>query len=172
MRYSGWRYGHGAGATMLSAAVLSVSVAMLPGVAIGATIRLETSMAASVADVWAAVRDVGAVSTCLAPGFVVDTHLEGDVRAVTFANGTTVRERIVSIDDRLHRLGYSVLDGLPAFHFASIEVVPDRRGCKLIWTTDVLPDSVEPRIRSLMEQGLAAMKSTMEAAAGKTRTHR
>jgi hypothetical protein len=45
--------------------------------------------------VWASVRDVGALSTRLAPGFVVDTRLEGDVRTVTFANGAVVRERIV-----------------------------------------------------------------------------
>jgi hypothetical protein len=126
---------------------------------------VETPIAASVTEVWAAVRDVGAVSTRLAPGFVVDTRLEDAVRTVRFANGAVVRERIVSIDDGIHRLGYSAIDGLPAFHFASIEVVADKGGCKLIWTTDVLPDSVAARIRALMEQGLVAMKSTLERAA-------
>jgi hypothetical protein len=142
---------------------------MFSRAAVGATIRIETPVAASVSDVWAAVRDVGAVSTRLAPGFVVDTRLEGAVRTVTFANGAVVREKIVSIDDAIHRLGYSVIDGLPAFHFASIEVVPNRRGCKLIWTADVLPDSVEGKIRVLMVEGLVVMKKTLEAAVSTSR---
>jgi hypothetical protein len=173
MRTSGCFYWHGTRASMLSAALLAVSAVMLPGKAASTTIRIETPIAASVTKVWASVRDVGAVSTRLAPGFVVDTRLEGDVRTVTFANGAVVRERIVSIDDSIHRLGYSAIDGLPTFHFASIEVMSNRQGCTLIWTADVLPNSVEPRIRTLMEQGLAAMKKTLEtAAASETRTGR
>jgi hypothetical protein len=136
--------------------------------AVCATIRLETSIVAPSTEVWAAIRDVGAVSTRLAPGFIAETRLEGDVRTVTFAGGTVVREKIVSIDDTLHRLGYSALDGLPTFHFASIEVVADGRGCRLVWTADVLPDSAEARIRALMEQGLAVMKKTLEAHAAET----
>jgi Polyketide cyclase / dehydrase and lipid transport len=152
-------------AWILSAAILSVSATTFTARAFGATIRIETPIAASVTDVWAAVRDVGAVSTRLAPGFVVDTRLEDGIRTVRFANGAVVRERIISIDDASHRLGYSAIDGLPAFHFASIEVVPDKDGCRLIWTADVLPDSVAARIRALMEEGLVVMKSTLETAA-------
>jgi hypothetical protein len=54
--------------------------------------------------VWEAVRDVGAVHTRLAPGFVVDTRLEADTRVVTFANGLVARELIVDIDDDARRL--------------------------------------------------------------------
>jgi hypothetical protein len=166
MRNIGGTFNQGARRTwILSAAILSISATIFTAKAFGTTIRVETPIAASVTDVWAAVRDVGAVSTRLAPGFVVDTRLEDGVRTVRFANGAVVRERIVSIDDGIHRLGYSAIDGLPAFHFASIEVVADKGGCKLIWTADVLPDSVTARIRALMEEGLVAMKSTLESAA-------
>jgi hypothetical protein len=49
--------------------------------------------------VWAAFRDVGAIHTRLARGFVTDTKLEGDTRIVTFANGVVARERIIDTDD-------------------------------------------------------------------------
>ena len=41
-----------------------------------ASIRKEFLIEAHSEDVWAAVRDVGALHTRLAPGFVVDTRLE------------------------------------------------------------------------------------------------
>ena len=50
-------------------------------------------------DVWAAVRDFGAVHQRLAPGFVLDARLDGDARIVTFANGTVARELLVDCDD-------------------------------------------------------------------------
>ncbi|WP_374105480.1 SRPBCC family protein [Streptomyces sp. ISL-36] len=46
--------------------------------------------------VWAAVRDFGEIHHRLAPGFVTDTRVDGGVRTVTFANGSVVRELIVT----------------------------------------------------------------------------
>jgi len=43
-------------------------------------------------DVWAAVRDYGAVHRRVAPGFVTDCKLDGDSRIVTFANGNVAQE--------------------------------------------------------------------------------
>ena len=60
-----------------------------------ASIRKEVLIEAPPGDVWAAVRDVGAVHQRLARGFVVETKLDGDARIVTFANGFVVREMIV-----------------------------------------------------------------------------
>jgi len=48
--------------------------------------------------VWAAVEDVGAVHTRLAPGFVTGCRMEGPDRIVTFAIGLTARELIVDVD--------------------------------------------------------------------------
>jgi hypothetical protein len=54
-------------------------------------------------EVWDAVRDFGALHTRLVPGFVLDTKLDGDVRIVTFANGTIAREQLVGSDDARQR---------------------------------------------------------------------
>ena len=50
-----------------------------------ATIRKEFSLNTAAEKVWDALRDFGAVHVRLAPGFVLDTRLDGDVRIVTFA---------------------------------------------------------------------------------------
>ena len=52
-----------------------------------ASISKEVLIDAHRDEVWAAVRDVGAVHQRLAEGFVVDTRLDRDARVVTFANG-------------------------------------------------------------------------------------
>ncbi len=76
-------------------------------------------------DVWAAVRDVGAVHQRLAPGFVVDARLEGDSRVVTFGNGAVVRELIVDVDEEARRLAYAAVEGRTTHHNASMQVGGD-----------------------------------------------
>jgi len=73
-----------------------------------ATIRKEITISADPAAVWDALRDVGALHTRLCPGFVTNTVMDGDARVVTFGNGHTARERIVTIDDAERRLVWSI----------------------------------------------------------------
>src|SRR5262245_66636383 len=86
-----------------------------------ATIRKEITTTAKPDQVWAAIQDIGALHTRLVPGFVVDTKLEPGARIVTFANGITVRERIVTIDDQAKRLVWSVVSELFTHHNRSEE---------------------------------------------------
>lgn len=83
-----------------------------------ASIREAISIQARPEDVWAAVRDVGAVHKRLAPGFVVDTVLEKGARVVTFGNGLVARELIVDVDDEARRLAWSVVGGRMTHHNA------------------------------------------------------
>ena len=76
-----------------------------------ASIRKETELAAEASRVWDALRDFGAVHTRVAPGFVVATRVEGDTREVTFGNGASARERLISCDDAERRLVYAVVGG-------------------------------------------------------------
>jgi hypothetical protein len=134
-----------------------------------ATIRTEASIEAPAQHAWDAVRDVGAIHLRLAPGFVLDTRLDGDTRVVTFANGVVARERIVTIDDAARRLAYTIIEGSASFHSASIQILPEGADrCRLVWITDLLPDSLAPRFESMMQQGTALMKRTMESAAAGT----
>src|SRR4029077_11862942 len=72
-----------------------------------ASIHKDIPIDAHPDDVWAAVRDFGAVHRRLAPGFVIDARLEGDARIVTFHNGTVAREVLVDCDDARRRLVYA-----------------------------------------------------------------
>ncbi len=127
-----------------------------------ASIHHEMQLAARPEDVWDAVRDVGAIHTRLAAGFVVDTRLEADARVVTFANGLVARELIVDCDDVARRLVWSVVGGRFTHHNGAIQVVPAAAGCRLTWTADLLPNEIAPAIDGLMRQGMAAMKRTLE----------
>ena len=98
-------------------------------------------------------------------GVLVGSRLDGDVRTVTFADGAVVRERLVTVDDRQRRLVYTVIEGATTHHNSSFEVVADAEGrCRVIWISDFLPDSIEPMIRALVDQGAQALRSTLEAA--------
>ena len=138
-----------------------------------ASIRKAFAVEAPAEQVWEAIRDIGAVHTRLAGGMVRDTRLEGDTRLVTFANGEVVRERIIGIDDRARRLAYAVVGWRTTHHNASFEVIRDSDSrSRVIWITDLLPDEVAEIVESLMEQGSAATKRTLEATsapAGSTR---
>jgi Polyketide cyclase / dehydrase and lipid transport len=85
-----------------------------------ASIRKEIPLATSAENVWAAVRDVGALHQRLVPGFVVDTRLEDGARIVTFGNGMVVRELIVDLDDEARRLAWSARGGRLTHHNASV----------------------------------------------------
>ena len=129
-----------------------------------ASIHKEIVIDARTEDVWSAVRDVGAIHQRLAPGFVTDTRLEGDIRVVTFANGMTARELIVDIDDAARRLVWSVIEGRPRHHNASIQIFADGEGAtRVVWIADLLPNELANPIGAMIEQGLGAMKRRLEA---------
>jgi hypothetical protein len=127
-----------------------------------ATVIKQAHVDAPVEEVWAAIRDVGALHDRLAPGFVVATELDGDRRRVTFFNGRQVTERVVGVDEDTRRLAYSVIEGFEGcqHHNASTQVFDDGAGgCELVWIADVLPDEVAGRADYMMGRGLDAIRS-------------
>jgi hypothetical protein len=129
-----------------------------------ATIRRELSLEVGADDVWSALRDVGAVHTRLARGFVVDCRLEGDARIVTFANGMVAREVIVDIGDASKRLVYSVRSEQLTHHNGAFEVIAEGpKRSRVIWLVDLLPKEMAGPIAGMMDQGCTAMKKTLEA---------
>lgn len=130
------------------------------------SIRKEILLAANARDVWDAVRDVGAVHTRFAPGFVTNTVLEGGARTVTFANGLVARELIVDVDDRTRRLVYAATGGRLTHHNASFHVLEDGADrTRLVWVADLLPNEVAPAIDAMMEQGIEAIGLAFERVA-------
>jgi hypothetical protein len=128
-----------------------------------ATIRKEMTLRANAVNVWDAIRDVGAIHTRLAPGFVTDVKLEEGARIVTFANGQVAKELIVTIDDAVCRLVWSVVGTQMTHHNGSIQVFPEGGRCHVVWIADILPNSLADHIGAMMQQGVEAMKRKLEA---------
>lgn len=129
-----------------------------------ASIRKEFALAAPAEAVWAALRDVGAVHTRLAPGFVTDCRMDGRERIVTFANGAVARELIVDVDNNARRLAYSARTPSIEHHHASAQVFEDGPGrCRVLWVADVLPFASAMVISAIMDEGVAAMSKTLES---------
>ena len=133
-----------------------------------ASIRQEISVAAPAAQIWDAVRDVGAVHERLAPGFVTGTKMDGDARIVTFGNGLVARELIVDVDDAARRLVWSVVGGRMTHHNASLQIFEDGERSRIVWIADLLPSDLAGTIAGMIDQGMATMKRTLEAHAGKS----
>ncbi|WP_174566209.1 hypothetical protein [Nocardia pseudovaccinii] len=86
----------------------------------------------------------------------------------TFPDGHIIRELIVSIDDETRRMAYSVVEGARPpldYHHASFEVRSEGERGRLIWITDVLPDTIAPEIRIRTEYGIKEMQQAIEASA-------
>jgi hypothetical protein len=128
-----------------------------------ASIRKEIGIEAPVDRVWDALRDVGALHTRLCPGFVTDTKVEGNSRVVTFGNGMTAREDIVSVDDARKRVAWAIV-GQQFHHYqGAARVEPHDHGAKFVWTADLLPDELAGNVEAMMNAGIAVIKQTMEA---------
>lgn len=127
-----------------------------------ASIRKEISINASPEQVWDAVRAVDHVHERLAVGWVVDVRRDADARILTLANGVIMRELLVDVDDKARRLAYAGVQGELTHHSASMQVVPDGPGTRLLWITDLLPNEAAPRIGAMIERGAAVIKETLE----------
>jgi carbon monoxide dehydrogenase subunit G len=127
------------------------------------TIRKETQINALPDAAWDALRDVGALHVRLAPGFVVDTTMDGDARVVTFGNGMTAREEIVSVDEATRRVAWAIV-GQQFHHYNSAaQVFDDDGSTRFVWTTDLLPNDLGDTVDAMMTAGINVIKKTLEA---------
>jgi Polyketide cyclase / dehydrase and lipid transport len=128
-----------------------------------ATIRSEIRTRARSSEVWAAIRDIGALHTRLVPGFVTDTKLEPGARVVTFVNGVTLREPIVTVDDEARRLVWTHEGGRARHYNGALEVseLVDG-GTSVVWTADFLPDDIGGYLKQAIDAGMAAMQRSLD----------
>ena len=131
-----------------------------------ASIRREVCIDTPAERVWDAVRDVGALHRRLVAGFVIDCRIDGEARIVTFANGMVARELIVDVNDADRRLVWAAIGGRLTHHNASVQVFVEAVGrSRVVWVADLLPSELAPAIAAMIEQGMVAMKKTLERAA-------
>jgi hypothetical protein len=131
-----------------------------------ATITKELLIAANPDAVWDALRDFHAVHERVAPGFLTAATCEGDDRILTFFNGMVARERLVGRDDATRRIAYTIVEGRFDYHHASAQVFPHERGSRVVWISDILPDTLVESFSAMMDRGSEAMILTLTADAG------
>jgi len=133
-----------------------------------ATIKTEVLIDARPDDVWAALRDWGALHERLVPGFVTSTRMEGNARIVTFENGMVAREEIVGIDDEERRVAWAIVGGQFRHYNGAARVTEDDDGgSRFVWTADLLPDELASQVESMMSVGILVIKKTLEGAAAR-----
>jgi heme-degrading monooxygenase HmoA len=131
-----------------------------------ASLRRDILVCASVEEAWEAIADIGALHTRLVPGFVVATRVEPGARIVTFANGVTLREPIVTLDPAARRLVWTSEGGRATHYNAAVQAFAEPAGgARIVWTVDVLPDALAPDMAAAMAAGAAAMKGALDRVA-------
>jgi carbon monoxide dehydrogenase subunit G len=78
-----------------------------------------------------------------------------------------VRERIVDVDDAARRVAWSVVGSSMTHHNASAQVFDAGGATRFVWIADLLPNEVAPQIAAMIEQGLEAIRRTLESDAGR-----
>jgi hypothetical protein len=126
-----------------------------------ATIRKEIQVAVTAASAWAKIRDVGNAAAIF-PDVLSASRMEGDVRIVEFKNGMVIREPIVTLDDEVRRFAWSAQGGATTHYNAVLQVFEEGPGCRIVWTSDLLPNEVAGAIDPLMSAGMASLKSSLE----------
>jgi hypothetical protein len=129
-----------------------------------ASIHREIVVDTSAATLWDAMRDPGALHTRLAPDFIAECTMDGDeARQIRFANGMTVRELIIDIDDDRRRIAWSAVGGRLSHHNAATQIFDEGGSrCRVVWIADLLPHVLAPAIATMIEAGLQAMKAHAE----------
>src|SRR4051812_10102407 len=90
------------------------------------SVMREIVIEAPAAAVWSAVGDFATGPLRTTPGFFTDCRLEGtDVRALTFADGTVVRERLVARDEAERRIVWAWLRDDVTHDNTSMQVFAD-----------------------------------------------
>jgi mxaD protein len=119
---------------------------------------VDVTVRAAPDEVWAKVGDFGGVADFF-PG-VESCRLEGDDRVIGLF-GMEIRERLLARDDESRTLTYSVVAGVPLeSHTATVSVLPEGEGSRVIWAYDVSPDEMAPVFGDSYQAALNSLENT------------
>ena len=117
----------------------------------------------SPAEVWEVIGDVGNINVWLP--FITEAEMDGDYRNCQAGSNGGLRERILSVDDATMRTEYTILEAPMPIEFihAGIQVSQDNGGSCVVWDTTVTPDELVEMFVPIYQEGLANLKSQLEA---------
>lgn len=127
-----------------------------------ASIRREVELRVNSDEVWAAILDLGALPK-LFPGVVANARMEGDMRVVTFVDGTELHERLVDINPVTRRMVVATVGGRIQHLNSAVQVFAEgQRRSRVIWVVDFLPNEIIDRVRDIVDREVAAARETLE----------
>ena len=69
----------------------------------------------------------------------------------------------MDVDDTARRLAWAAVGGPLTHHNASVQVFAEGAGhTRIVWIADLLPNEVAGTIDGMIQQGIVAMKRTLE----------
>jgi hypothetical protein len=116
-----------------------------------ATIYREVDLDAHADEAWRRLADVGAVDKLI--DYLGPVTVDGDRRSCSLGDQGELNELIVTVDHDRRRLAYSIRESPLKFthHSASWQVTPEGDKSRLVWITDVKPDSAAA-LEALIDQ--------------------
>lgn len=99
-------------------------------------------------------------------GAVIDSTLvEPEVRALTFADGTVVWERLVARDEPARRIVYAWVADKVVHDNTSMQVFAEGEGrCRLVWIHDTLPDELTGWLATTMDRMSPVLQRVLTSA--------
>jgi len=69
---------------------------------------------------------------------------------------------VVRRDDHQRRLVYAIMDQRFKHYSASVQVLNEGKGSRVVWLIDLLPNDLAPLVTQMSGAGAAAMKVALE----------
>lgn len=116
-----------------------------------ATIHKQFKINAPSDRVWSKMSDLAGVHSLL--GMLTNAKVDGDMRVCQTHNGASLKELIVSVDNKEKRLVYAIIES-PfnfEFHSASWQAISDGDRTIFEWYTDLKPDRLAETIELIID---------------------
>ncbi|HEV8206084.1 MAG TPA: SRPBCC family protein [Acidimicrobiia bacterium] len=118
--------------------------------------------------VWSAVGDFANGPLQTSPGVIVDCRLdEPDLRALTFADGTVARERLIARDEQTRRIVWGWVGDEVVHDNTSMQVFAQGGSqSRLVWIHDTLPDELTGWLATAMDQFVPVVQQALRSPGG------
>ncbi|MGW4912749.1 SRPBCC family protein [Streptomyces sp. NPDC004270] len=121
------------------------------------TLRFDIHVEQDPDRVWAVLTDVHTIPQWFPA--VREAHFDGVHRHLRTPEGM-LKALVVTEDDELRRFQYRFVEGLPEpidFHLGTIDVLPDGDGSRVIYSQEILPESLAPLVERAVGAGIVGI---------------